>query len=580
MLSRNRGRRDNVRRMGVRAVLIVMTLTMARGPEVVLAQVKDDVGKGAAVSTLDRQVREVLETPGFRDGQWGLLVADAKTGATVYERNADQLFAPASVTKLFSVAAALVQLGPDYRFETPIVRRGDVDPSGTLRGDLILIARGDLSMGGRTGPDGKLLYKDDDHTYAGGGNSRSEIVPADPLAGLDHLAREVQAAGIKHVTGDVLIDDRLFEDAESTGSGPRRLSPILINDNVVDVLVSPGKAAGEPAQVSFQPATQYLTMDAQVDTVATGGESKLEIRPVGTRRFKVRGQIPIGHRRVVGIREVDDPPAFARTLLIEALRRRGVRVDASPLSENSTSSLPTAAEVAKLPKLAEYTSPRFGEYIRVILKVSHNLHASTLPLLLAARHGERTLEAGLRRQGEVLKGLGLDLGTVSFGGGAGGSRADLVTPRATVRLLRAMADRPEADAYENALPILGRDGTLARAVAADSPARGHVHAKTGTFWVDNELSGKALLTSKALAGYLETASGRGLVFAFFVNNVMLDAPRLGRPISDATGEAGRLLGRLCEVFYATDAEGSSGGPGSRTELPAAEGTGTSGSSGR
>src|SRR5262249_26816002 len=162
-------------------------------------------------------------------------------------------------------------------------------------------------------------------------------------------------------------------------------------------------------------------------------------------------------------------PAFARCLFIEALRRRGVRVEASPLAENATAGLPPAGAVAKLPKVAEYRSPPFREYIRVILKVSHNLYASTLPLLLAARHGERTLEAGLRRQGTILKGLGLDPDSVSFGGGAGGSRADLVTPRATVALLRAMAARPDWAAYNDALPVLGRDGTLARAVAPDSP---------------------------------------------------------------------------------------------------------------
>ena len=78
----------------------------------------------------------------------------------------------------------------------------------------------------------------------------------------------------------------------------------------------------------------------------------------------------------------------------------------------------------------------------MILKVSHNLHASTLPLLIAAHHGERTLAAGLRREGEILKGLGVDPATISFGGGAGGARADLVTPRATVALLRAMAGGP------------------------------------------------------------------------------------------------------------------------------------------
>ena len=200
------------------------------------------------------------------------------------------------------------------------------------------------------------------------------------------------------------------------------------------------------------------------------------------------------------IYEVDEPASFARALLIEALRRRGVRVASSPLDVNATASLPSQSDVAKLPRVAEYTSPPFSEYLRVILKVSHNLHASTLPLLLAARHGERTLRAGLERQGIILKSLGVEPATVSFGGGAGGSRADLVTPRATVALLRAMAARPDFAAYDTALPILGRDGTLAKAVGKDSPARGHVHAKTGTFYVENDLDGKTILTSKALAG--------------------------------------------------------------------------------
>jgi D-alanyl-D-alanine carboxypeptidase/D-alanyl-D-alanine-endopeptidase (penicillin-binding protein 4) len=263
----------------------------------------------------------------------------------------------------------------------------------------------------------------------------------------------------------------------------------------------------------------------------------------------VRGGLPVGHAQVVKIGEVEEPAAFARALLIEALRRRRVRVAVSPLGENHAAGLPGRGEVSKLPKVAEYTSPPFSEYARVILKVSHNLHASTLPLLLAARHGERTLEEGLKRQGGILKSLGLEPGTVSFGGGAGGSRSDLATPRATVALLRAMAARPEFAAYDAALPVLGRDGTLAKSVAADSPARGHAHAKTGTFFVENDLDGTTVLTSKALAGYLETASGRSLVFAAFVNNVPLDAPKPNRSVSEATAEAGRVLGKLCEALY-------------------------------
>jgi serine-type D-Ala-D-Ala carboxypeptidase/endopeptidase (penicillin-binding protein 4) len=507
-----------------------------------------ELERNSGQDALSRRAEAVLTAPGFQKGHWGVLVVDRKSGQVIYERNADELFAPASVTKLFSTSAALIELGPGYRFQTPVVRHGDVDAKGKLQGELILVAQGDLCMGGRTGPDGTLLFKDEDHTYSGG-NLRGEIVGTNPLAGLDHLAREVEAAGIHEIAGDVIVDDRLFASAVGTGSGPSRLSPMVINDNVIDVLARPGGKAGEPASVTIQPVTQFVTIDAVVETVEEGKPNAVTVERVGPQRYTVRGQLSVGHAQVVKIGEIEQPASFARALLIEALRRRGVRVATSPLDSNNTSGLPARGEVIKLPKVAEYTSPPFSEYARVILKVSHNLHASTLPLLIAAHHGERTLGEGLKREGVILKSLGLEPGTISFGGGAGGARSDLVTPRATVTLLRAMAARPEFAAFDAALPVLGRDGTLAKSVAANSPARGHAHAKTGTYFVENDLDRTTVLTSKALAGYLETASGRSLVFAAFVNNVPLDAPTPDRSISDATAQAGRLLGKLCEALY-------------------------------
>lgn len=500
-------------------------------------------------SELDAKVEAVLSAPEYANGHWGLLVVDSATGKTVYERNADQLFCPASVTKLFTTSSALADLGADYRFQTPVVRKGEVDAKGVLHGDLILVAQGDLSLGGRTGPDGTLLFEDSDHTYSGG-NYDATLVPADPLAGLDHLAREVAGAGVKEVTGDVLIDDRLFAPATSSGSGPSQVTPIVVNDNLVDVLVTPGAHEGEPARVKMVPETAFVTMDAEVTTAAADDRPEVKVAAAGPRRFTVRGRIPLGHKPVVRVYEVDEPDDFARALLIERLRVRGVRVPASPLAANLREKLPERDEVKKLPKVAEYISPPFREYARVVLKVSHNLHASTLPLLVAAHHGETTLRSGLRREGEFLKSLGVDIEAISFGGGAGGERADLVTPRATVTLLRAMAKRQEFASFEAALPVLGRDGTLAKAVPADSPARGHARAKTGTYYVDNTLTGKVVLTSKALAGYMETASGRSLTFAFFLNEVPLEVSSPSE-VSKATTAAGRQLGKLCEVFYSS-----------------------------
>jgi D-alanyl-D-alanine carboxypeptidase/D-alanyl-D-alanine-endopeptidase (penicillin-binding protein 4) len=523
-----------------RAAVLALTLIMASALALSAA-------RGDGPSTLEAAVEEVLNAPPYRNGHWGLLVVDAKTGKTVFERNAEQLFCPASVTKVFSCAAALAELGADFRFQTPVVRRGKVDDAGVLHGDLILVGQGDLSLGGRTGPDGKLLFVDDDHTYSGG-NPRSNVVDADPLAGLDHLAREVAAAGVKSVTGEVIVDDRMFDAASSSGSGPSRVSCVVLNDNVVDVVASPGAKAGEPAVVRLVPATGHLAADVRVETVAEGAAPTLEVHSVGPRRISVRGKIPIASGPVVRVHEVDDPASFARTAFIEALRRRRVNVGASTLADNPADKLPSRGTTEKLTKVAEYSSPPFREYLRVILKVSHNLHASTLPLLIASRHGETTMAQGLKRQGAILKGLGVDVSTISFGGGAGGERADLVTPRATVALLKSLSVRPDFPAFEAALPVLGRDGTLARSVDRDSPARGHARAKTGTYWVENGLDGNAVLTSKALAGYMETASGRPLIFAFFVNEVPLGAA--GPKVSDATAAAGRRLGRLCEVFYA------------------------------
>lgn len=495
---------------------------------------------------LARRLDEVLRSNGYENGHWGALVIDRDSGGPLFERNADQLFRPASVTKLFSTAAALIELGPEFRFQTPVYRRGEIDAEGTLHGDLILVASGDPSLGGRTGPDGALQFTDIDHSYAGG-SLNAALVPSAPLAGLESLARDIQTAKIKAITGDVIIDDRLFPPAPATGSGPSRVVPILVNDNLIDVLVTPGGKAGDAATLRLIPETSFASVDNQVVTGAAGGKPVVAVEPQGPRRFRVLGSLPVGHAPVVKVYEVEEPASLARAALIEAIRRRGVRVVASPLGPNPVQSLPNADTIAKLPKVAEYTSPPFREYAKVILKVSQNLHASLLPILLAVRQGTTSLEDGLRRQGEILKALGLDIHTISFGGGAGGSNSDLATPRATVTLLRAMAARPEFPAYKAALPVLGRDGTLAKAIEPDSPARGHVQAKTGTYWVENGLDGRAVLTSKALAGYIETASGRNLVFAFFVNNVPLDVE--SADVSEATAAAGRLLGRLCEVLY-------------------------------
>ena len=384
------------------------------------------------------KIDEIVNRPEYKQARWGILLVDGTSGKTVYERNADQLFLPASTTKLFSCASALAAYGPEHRFTTPLYQRGEIK-DGVLKGDLVLVASGDLTFGGRIGKDGKTAFVNNDHTYANSGLGEAGVTDSDPLYALDELAKQVAKAGIKEVTGEILVDDRLFTRARGTGSGPDLLSPMIVNDNLIDILVQPGKQVGQLAQVRMRPSTDYYHMDAEVVTVAEGKPTILNLETTGSNQFSVRGKIAVEAKPIVRVYPVEEPMLFARALLIEALRRQGIRVSAT-FHRPARYDLPTADEYEKLPKVGTFVSEPFSEAIAVTLKVSHNLYASILPLLVAAKHGELTLNAGLHHQREFLKDLGVPVETISFAGRAGGANADAVTPRATVALLACDAE--------------------------------------------------------------------------------------------------------------------------------------------
>lgn len=492
-----------------------------------------------ADDALAARIREVIDKPEYKQARWGILIVDAKSGKTVFERDAEKLFTPASTTKLFSCATALAELGPNYHFTTPVYARGQ-RKMGVLDGDLILVASGDLTFGGRTNREGKTLFTNNDHTYANGGTSEAELTDSNPLFALESLAKQVAEAGIKEVQGEILIDDRLFNRARGTGSGPDVLSPIMVNDNVIDIIVTPGKKAGDPAQVRMRPETAFYQMDADV---STNDENKtgIMLQTVSPMHFIVRGTVHKDLKQTVRVLHVEEPAFFARALFIECLRRAGVRVQAT-LYQPARIDMPSKLAYEKLHRVATFKSPPLAEAIAVTLKVSHNLYASTLPLLVAAKYGERTLEQGMRRQGKFLKELGVPIDTISFAGGAGGASADAITPLAAIKLLQAMDKREEGTAYFDGLPVLAMDGTLLEAVAPDSVAKGKVRAKTGTLaWYD-AINDRILLRSKALAGSVETAKGTKLYVAIFLNDMPL-------PGGVTAAREGKTLGKLCEIIY-------------------------------
>src|SRR5208283_4822576 len=163
---------------------------------------------------------------------------------------------PGSVTKVLTMGTALELLGPDYRFRTRVYHTGSAGPDGTLDGDLVLVASGDPNLSGRLQPDGTLAFMDEDHSYGGSVDTRA--VAGDPLAVLRSLAHQVAVDHIKKITGRVLVDISLFPEGDRELGTGVVISPIVVNDNVVDVSVAPGPSVGSPATLAIDPATAYV----------------------------------------------------------------------------------------------------------------------------------------------------------------------------------------------------------------------------------------------------------------------------------------------------------------------------------
>jgi PBP4 family serine-type D-alanyl-D-alanine carboxypeptidase len=491
-------------------------------------------------SEIPNAIRTIMEKPPYAEATWALRVVDVESGGVIYDLNSQQRLLTGSVRKLYSVSDLLNQIGPDYRFETPVYRRGEVDGSGDLKGDLILVAKGDLTMGGRDQGNDTLAITNFDHNDAN--NLKVGVLTApDPLGGLDRLAQQVAAAGITRISGDVIIDDRLFKPFRVPNQN-LLITPIIINDNRIDITVLPTKP-GERAKIEWRPHTAAFTVTEDVMTVAAGQQTDVELTQFGAHGGLVSGQIAVdysppfaGVKTFVRTFIVDNPddidsPAslqapteFARTTFIEALRRAGVTVNAPLLGPNAAGKLPPPDGYPADTEVAALVSTPFAQYSKLILKVSHNLGANLSLMLFGLSHGVNTIEQALQVERQTLTEKdGLNGKGFYFPTNGSGSPDSEASAENTVNLLRFMARQRDFPDYFRSLPILGVDGSLAD-FGTNSPARGKVFAKTGTYL------GGGTIRAQVLAGYIEARSGRKLAYALYVN----DAGEALDPAGDLT----------------------------------------------
>jgi N-acyl-D-amino-acid deacylase len=508
--------------------------------------------------SLAARIAKIMARPEFKYASFGIEFYSLDTGKPIYTHAADKLFTPGSTTKLLTEGTALALLGADYRFHTRVYRTGPIDAEGTLKGDLVLVGSGDPNLSGRIQPDGTMGYTNEDHSYAGSPDTKA--VPGDPLMVIREFATQIAAHGIEKIEGHVIVDASLFrEGARELGTGAI-ISPISVNDNLVDFTVTPGEAVDSAATMDFSPRTSYVRFLSQIKTGTADSQPMVRVNsdeasPEGTHTVILSGTMPLGGPGILYSYKVPEPSRYAEIVLTEALREKGITAEPRAAAEKANFAT-LAAAYKEENVVAEHVSPPLSEEVKVTLKVSQNLHASMTPAmvgsLVAHKLGADAEQAGFDAERDFLTRAGLDLGGASQADGAGGAQSAYFAPDFIVKYLAYWSKRPDYPVFYNALPVLGKDGTLWN-IQPDSPAAGSVHAKTGTFGAFNALTKTLMVTGKGLAGYITTANNEHLAFAIYANHVTVprDLPEAANKI------VGQALGEIAAAAYdAPKGEGS------------------------
>ena len=516
-----RRRNDPARALALAATVLAAAAFPARGGDAAGGGpgASPPVALGAAVGAA---VERILDRPELRTSTCGIIVARVSTGEVIYQHGASRLLAPASNTKIVSCAGALAALGKDFRFETPVVAAGTVR-DGVLDGDIALVASGDPNLSQRIGPDGRLLFTDKDHSYAG--FYEAVLVPGDPLRVIKDLARGIADAGITKVRGNVVVDDGLFIETEDEFVGG--VSAACVNDNLVDVMIRPGEKPGDLARIEYQPRGTLVEVISSVTTSATGTEADLWVETLaGAASFAVKGTIPTGADPIIRVASFQNPALAAAGFLTDALQAAGVEVTGKARQARLGPGAYKGFQV-----IARHVSPPLSETLRVTMKVSHNLHATMLPLIVGALKGERgDRRSGYRIIHDLFEGAGLDMDAVVLQSGSGGGRADSLSAAWIARLLRLLATREDFPVFLDALPVGGVDGTLANAFR-DEIFAGRIRAKTGTLVYKGALNDRWIYLSKSLSGYVDLRTGERpddlLVFSILIANTIAQSRKKG-----------------------------------------------------
>ena len=453
-----------------------------------------------SASELRQLIDHQIEESEFASARWGISVISLSDGSTLYERNADKLFAPASNMKVYTTGVALDLLGADYRWRTSVYAHTQPDSGGTVKGDLILYGRGAPDLVSR-------------------GNEND-------AGSLTKLADDLYSRGIRHVKGNVGGDESYFR-GNLLGDGWQwndiqwyfgaEASALSVDGNEIDVNVLPSSKSEAPPEVKVVDPAGYVTIDNRMATVTGATRPTIGLyRGLSDNNVQVWGEFVPGSKGFGARLSVHNPALWTTKLFLAALRKRGIAVDGVAYSRSARVAPSQRFDPAQAVELAYTTSQPLSEIARVTNKESNNLYAELILRTLGRERGVmlQQPDPSGRERGDDESGVavvrlwlaraGVPMEHLALHDGSGLSRLNLVTPDSTARLLEALSKTASGQIFRQSLPISGRDGTLAGRLKTVTD---RVLAKTGSLTYNNSLS-----------GYVTTEDGEVFAFAILCND--------------------------------------------------------------
>lgn len=424
--------------------------------------------------------------------QWAVDVRSVERDETLFSLNAGKLMMPASNMKILTLAGAAQTLGWDARVTTTLEAVGHIS-NGVLEGDLLVHGGGDPTINTRDGR-GVTVFVE--------------------------WANALRTAGITSIRGRIVGDDQAFDD-EGIGGGwawdylqygyAAPVGALQYNEDVAALSVGPSASEGDPAIVRLSPGSG-LGLTNRAVTGASGSPETIDYkrhleRPI----LEITGLIPLGGKEVTRNVSVVNPTIFFTQSLKDALVASGIEVSGDAVDLDTVA--PQIDQAAERRVLISSESPPLREMADVMMKVSQNLYAETLLKWAGSTTGGLgTFGAGRNAVQSVLQAWGVPEQSYVMADGSGLSRYNYVTANAlTTVLARMYRDPKHHDAFLAALPVAGRDGTMASRLRR-TRAEGNAAAKTGS-----------ISNARSLSGFVRTRDGEMLVFSILANDFVIPA---------------------------------------------------------